>query len=135
METKVKILLTFFIVILIFTFLFLILGNWVKRGETLNLDGFAKCLSNKGVVMYGAYWCPHCQNEKDAFGESFKFVNYVECTEKPNECLAQGIEGYPTWIFPDSPAMTSSGEVWRGGRKFAGEQGITKLSQETGCPV
>ena len=122
METKVKILLTFFIAILIFTFLFLILGSRVKEGETLNLDGFAKCLSDKGVVMYGAYWCPHCQNEKKAFGDSFRFVSYVECTEEPNRCIEAKISGYPTWIGPQ-------------GLRLEGEQGLKKLSEASSCSI
>ena len=92
------------------------------KDEPANLDGFAKCLSDKGIVMYGTYWCPHCKNEKDALGESFRFINYVECTERPDECLAKGIEGYPTWILPD-------------GTKLVGEQGIHKLQEASGCPL
>jgi len=83
-------------------------------------DTLAQCLTEKGAVMYGAEWCPHCQNEKKAFGDSFRFVSYVECPDDPQKCLAAGINGYPTWIFPD-------------GRKLEGEQGLKKLSQESGC--
>lgn len=101
-------------------------GLWLlfysSRSQESNLDNFAKCLSDKGITMYGAYWCPHCQNEKNAFGDSFQFVNYVECTEETNKCLAKGIDSYPTWIFPD-------------GRRFVGEQGITKLGELSGCPI
>ena len=71
--------------------------------------------------MYGAYWCSHCQNEKRAFGDSFRFVPYVECTRETAKCAAAGIEGFPTWIFPD-------------GRKLVGEQGLRRISQESGCP-
>ena len=85
-------------------------------------DDFARCLAQKGVTMYGADWCPHCLNEKRAFGSSFKYVPYVECPDEPKKCLAQGINGYPTWIFPD-------------GKKLEGEQGIEKLAQESGCPI
>jgi hypothetical protein len=85
-------------------------------------DGFARCLAQKGFTMYGAYWCPHCQNEKKAFGDSFRYVDYVECTEEPNRCLASGIKGYPTWITDD-------------GRRFEGEQGIAKLSEASGCSL
>ncbi len=70
--------------------------------------------------MYGAEWCAHCQNEKKAFGDSFKYVPYVECPDNPQKCLEKGIEGYPTWILPD-------------GKKLIGEQGLLKLSQESGC--
>jgi thiol-disulfide isomerase/thioredoxin len=88
--------------------------------KTGALDTFAQCLAQKGATMYGAYWCPHCQDEKAAFGDSFQYVNYVECTVKTNECTAAGIESFPTWIFPD-------------GRKFVGEQGLQNLAKESGC--
>lgn len=86
------------------------------------LDVFAQCLVDKQITMYGAQWCPHCQNEKRAFGSSFKYVPYVECPDDPQKCLAVGINGYPTWIFP-------------GGKKLEGEQGLNKLSQESGCAL
>ncbi|MBI2514840.1 hypothetical protein HYV91_01460 [Candidatus Wolfebacteria bacterium] len=84
------------------------------------LDAFAKCLTQKGIVMYGADWCGHCQNEKSAFGSSFRFVNYIECPKEPERCLAAGINGYPTWTFSD-------------GRKLEGEQGLEKLAEESDC--
>ena len=87
-----------------------------------NLDAFAQCLADEKITMYGANWCPHCQNEKNAFGDSFRFIPYVECPDEPKQCLDAGISGYPTWIFPD-------------GRRFKGEQGIEKLSQESGCAL
>lgn len=87
------------------------------NGET---DAFAQCLADKGITMYGADWCPHCQNEKKAFGDSFRLVPYVECPDDPQKCLAAGINGYPTWVFPD-------------GKKLVGEQGLKKLSEESGC--
>lgn len=89
---------------------------------TLALDSFAQCLKEKGITMYGAGWCPHCQNEKKAFGDSFKFVPYVECPDEPKRCLDAGVTGYPTWIFPH-------------GEKLVGEQGLQKLSEESGCTL
>lgn len=86
------------------------------------LDGFAQCLTQKGAVMYGAYWCSHCQNEKRAFGDAFKYVTYVECTKDPKVCTDAGVKGYPTWKFPD-------------GRTLEGEQGIEGLSRSSGCLV
>ncbi|MBI4087920.1 hypothetical protein HY418_00880 [Candidatus Kaiserbacteria bacterium] len=86
------------------------------------LDEFAQCLAEKNITMYGAEWCPHCQSEKKAFGSSFKYVLHVECPDDPKKCIAAGINGYPTWIFPD-------------GKKLEGEQGLSKLSQESGCAL
>lgn len=85
-------------------------------------DDFAACLALRGIVMYGADWCPHCQNEKRAFGDSFRLIPYVECPKEPKKCLAANIEGYPTWITGD-------------GRRLGGEQGLEKLSRESGCAL
>ena len=91
-------------------------------------DDFAQCLASKNITMYGAAWCSHCQNEKAAFGSSFKFIPYVECPDEPQKCLEKGVTGYPTWIFPDGPSAQA-------GKKLVGEQGLEKLSQESGCPL
>src|SRR3989338_2121649 len=93
-----------------------------RVAESAPLDEFAQCLADKNVIMYGAEWCSYCQNEKNAFGSSFRLVPYVECPENPQECLAQKVDRYPTWIFSD-------------GRKFVGEQGLQKLSKESGCAL
>lgn len=86
------------------------------------LDNFARCLAAKNFVMYGAYWCPHCQNEKAAFGSSFKYIPYVECTKEVQKCLDAKIEGYPTWIIG-------------GEKRLMGEQGLARLSSISGCPL
>jgi len=84
-------------------------------------DNFAKCLSQKGVVMYGAEWCTHCKNQKAMFGDSFKYVTYVECTTSEAACTAAGVSGYPTWII--------------NGKAYPGEQTLQSLSTLTGCPL
>ncbi len=86
------------------------------------LEKLAKCLSEKNVIMYGNYNCPHCQSQKVAFKEAFKFIRYIECTENINLCLEAKIEAVPTWILSD-------------GRKLVGFQGIEKLSKESGCMI
>jgi hypothetical protein len=90
--------------------------------EASPLDGFAQCLASKDVTMYGAEWCPHCKNQKKLFGAAFQYVPYVECPENTNLCIAKGINGYPTWIFPD-------------GQKLEGEQSLEKLSELSSCPL
>ena len=42
------------------------------------LEEFAQCLRERGVTMYGADWCPHCQDQKTLFGSAFALVPYVE---------------------------------------------------------
>ena len=120
---------TFFIAILIFAFLILIWSQQNSKARTSVLDPFAQCLRDKGVTMYGADWCPHCQNEKKVFGSSFRFIPYIECPKEPNKCLAAGIEGFPTWVFPASPAGGPDG------RKLEGEQGLERLAAASGCEL
>lgn len=64
--------------------------------------GLAKYLNSQGVVLYGAYWCPHCNNQKELFGKAASLVNYIECDprgQNPNVqlCKEKGIKLYPTW--------------------------------------
>ncbi len=77
--------------------------------------------------MYGAFWCPHCQNQKEMFGDSWKYVNSIECSTPDGRgqvevCQQAGITGYPTWEFQD-------------GSRVAGEITLTGLSQKSGCKL
>src|SRR3989344_7499035 len=57
-------------------------------------DSFAKCLAEKGAVMYGAMdWCKYTQGQRAMFGKSFKYVDYHEFNELP------GIRKTPTWVI------------------------------------
>lgn len=85
-------------------------------------DGFAQCLTEKGLVMYGAEWCPHCQNEKKNFGNAVKFITYVECPNNIQLCTEKGVQGYPTWIDAT-------------GAKHEGEQGLEGLAKISGCEL
>lgn len=91
-------------------------------------DALAKCLSEKGVKMYGAFTCSYCTKQKELFGSSFQYVNYQECTVDGQSgtfaqvCQDAGIRGYPTWKFPD-------------GKVVEGELTFAKLSQFSGCPL
>jgi len=117
----------------VFAFLLMMLGiagflafylpnSTIPIPANANLESFAKCLASKGATMYGAKWCPHCLREKGNFGESFKYISYVECPDNIQLCTEKGITGYPTWIFGD-------------GKILEGEQGLSKLSSESGCPL
>ena len=121
-KLKIKIILASLVAVLVLAFLAFIFLGRPGNAVSNQLDSFAQCLASKGITMYGANWCPHCQNQKNRFGNSFKFVPYVECPDDPKRCLAAGVTAYPTWIFPD-------------GRKLIGDQEIKKLSDESGCQL
>src|SRR3989338_3322463 len=73
-------------------------------------DAFAQCLTENNVTMYGAFWCPHCANQKAQFGSSFKYATYVECSLPDRSgqteiCRKAVIESYPTWEFNDGSRL------------------------------
>lgn len=104
---------------------------WAKlsfRPETAGqYDDLAKCLTQKNVAMYGAYWCSHCQAQKKEFGSSWQYVKYVECSlpggkGQTQECEEAGITGYPTWDFGN-------------GERLSGEVSLEQLAIKSGCEV
>ena len=86
----------------------------------------AQCLDDKGVEMYGAFWCPHCNDQKKAFGKDAEMlIPYNECdargeNEVSETCIELNIEGYPTWIFAD-------------GSRQEKVLPLTELQQLSGC--
>ena len=71
----------------------------VQEEQASSLDSFAKCLTDKGITMYGTEWCGYCNKQKALFGDSFQYVNFVDCDENKEACSNSGIRGYPSWII------------------------------------
>jgi thiol-disulfide isomerase/thioredoxin len=104
--------------------------KWVT--EPGELDGFAQCLADKGVKFYGAFWCPHCQEQKKLFGKSVKKLPYVECSTPDGAgqlqvCKDLKIEGYPTWILPSGERLVP------GQNGFSVEKSIGILAEKSQC--
>lgn len=81
---------------------------WASKSASADgkYDEFAKCLAGNNVTMYGAWWCTHCKDQKKAFGSSFQYINYIECSTSDGNAMLQvcqdaKIDGYPTWNFAD----------------------------------
>ncbi|MEK7525746.1 MAG: thioredoxin domain-containing protein [Patescibacteria group bacterium] len=101
--------------------------NVRNNGQPGKYDAFAQCLKDKGAVFYGAFWCPHCQNQKKMFGKSEKLLNYVECSTADGRgqlqvCKDKNITGYPTWEFADAS-------------RLSGEIPLENLAEKTGCAL
>ena len=80
-------------------------------------DDFAKCLTDEGMTMYGTDWCSACSKQKEMFGDSFDYIDYVNCDF--NDCSL--VKGYPTWMKDGEPA----GDM--------GTKTFDVLSELTGC--
>ena len=87
-------------------------------------DALATHLHTTPIKMYGASWCPHCQEQKDMFGAAFAKIPYVECspngrgTPQARACADAGIKSYPTWILD--------------GERYLGIQTLEELAAITG---
>ena len=97
-------------------------GRYYKNHK---YDAFAKCLSTKQAKMYGLYWCPHCIEQKQMFGDAFHYVPYVECAikgskEEALECKVAGVKLFPSWQFGMDPPKE-------------GVLSLEALSDKTGC--
>jgi hypothetical protein len=100
-------------------------AGWYHRNH--KYDAFAQCLAAKHAKMYGLYWCPHCQDQKEKFGASFRYVPYVECAIKGSrelapECKAAGVKLFPSWQFGMDPPKE-------------GILSLQALSDKTGCSL
>ncbi len=98
------------------------------KAAEAEIVAFAECLKDQGAVFYGAFWCPHCQNQHRLFGKKgSEALPYVECSTPDGQgqteaCKEAGIESYPTWRFAD-------------GSEVGGTQSIQDLSAKTSCPI
>ena len=118
------------LIILVVIILVLVRSNAPTTQEKVNetptaFDDFAQCLADAGALFYGAFWCPHCKDQKDMFDNSSK-LPYIECStinrQQTQECTDAGITGYPTWVFAD-------------GSREEGTVPMATLSEKTGCQL
>ncbi len=84
-------------------------------------DGFAKCLSSTGAVVYGNDYCSYTQEQLLAFGKSSEYLNYVRCIENEELCDQKGVQTTPTWEI--------------NGAAYSGTQSFEKLSELSGCEI
>jgi uncharacterized membrane protein len=75
----------------------------VVTASTPDRVALAEHLTSTGAVMYSAYWCPHCHEQKELFGkEATARLKIIECAADGRDsrkelCEARGIQGFPTW--------------------------------------
>ena len=114
------------LIVLITTMLLLTACSGPKQA-TPEMDAFAKCLTEKDTKMYGAFWCPHCKQQKADFGTAWEYVDSIECSTPDGKaqtefCRSQEIKGYPTWEFGN-------------GIRQSGHIPLEELAEKTGCEL
>ena len=86
-------------------------------------------MTEKGVKMYGSYRCGVCTKTAGMFGDSFQYIDEVECHpqgENPQTelCLEKKLETTPTWMLEKDGE-----EIKRNG----GFMNIEELKVFSGC--
>ncbi|HYP03219.1 MAG TPA: vitamin K epoxide reductase family protein [Cyanobium sp.] len=75
----------------------------VKAASTPATLALAEHLSSTGAVMYSAYWCPHCHEQKELFGkQATAKLKVVECAPDGRNsqaalCESKKIQAFPSW--------------------------------------
>ena len=93
-------------------------GIWVgfvNANKPGLVDDLAKCLTEKGAVMYGATWCKYTAGQKAMFGNSMRLIDYRDFSEDPNVKIT------PTWLI--------------NGAYYQNVQTFDRLASLTGCTL
>ncbi len=98
-------------------------GVWENNKPSIYQE-FAECLNEKGAKVYVAWWCPHCESQKEDFGNAWDALNVEECASPSSRSfdLCPDIESTPTW-------ETAEGDRYLGRRSFS------ELSEIYGCEL
>ena len=123
-----KALMPWIILIILINIIPLVLFN-ISSSEKEDYSALAQCITEKGVNMYGSFRCGVCAKTRAMFGDSFKYINEIECHPQGENaqtelCLEKGIEGTPTWILePDGVEL----------KRQLGFLSIEELKEFSGC--
>jgi hypothetical protein len=85
----------------------------------------AQHLKDTGATFYGAWWCPHCHDQKQLFGQESTeaIVPYIECSNPDCSgptaaCEEANVQSYSTWEI--------------GGTTVTGTQSLEPLAKLSG---
>lgn len=119
-------------------------GAPLGEGESANptsLGEFAQALTDAGVRFFGAFWCPHCNRQKELFGDDEDLLPFIEVTAGDPAVLGsvilndvglgndltlnptgRPVTSFPTWEFQDET-------------RVEGFQTLASLSELSGIPL
>lgn len=117
----------YFIIVVLVVFGGLLAFRVYESQQPGEYDTFAQCIAESGATFFGAFWCPHCKDQKEMFGTSEALLPYVECSlpsgnGQTQECIDAEIKTYPTWEFAD-------------GERLTGTQTLERLAEKTSCEL
>ena len=128
MNKRIKILVSIGVIVVIATLFYFVSQAITKStGYTVGdnrINEFASCLTEKGSIIYVySVDCEACNKQKSLFGDSWKYLNVINCETNENSgeagCLVIKVTQQPTWFLNN--------------RMRSGEKSLELLSNITGC--
>ncbi len=101
----------------------------VAKGPVIDYTEDAKCITEKGVNMYGSFRCGVCAKTRSMFGDAFEHINEIECHPQGQNaqtelCFEKEIERTPTWILEPEGVETN---------RAVGFMSVQELKEFAGC--
>ena len=97
----------------------IVLAVYAMTRNNANTDEeLAKCIGSKST-LYIQKGCFACQKQEELFGETYKYLNVVDCLVDRQKCIDKEITATPTWVINNE--------------KLVGVRTIEKLKELTNC--
>lgn len=107
--------------IILLSIILLAAAFYVKAQKPSQFDDFAKCLTEKKVIIYGNDFCEYTTKQRNLFGNAQKYLTYVKCIDNEEICDSKGVKITPTWDI--------------NGTTYSGVQTFERLSALSGCSL
>ena len=105
MEARKKVITTFAVLVVLIMFLYFF-ASWFSKTTGYGIkedpdNEMAKCLTEKGTILYTADDCSECRRQKAFFGvDSYQYVSLVQCSKNPEKC--SNLRVLPAWYINSS---------------------------------
>ena len=98
MEKKYVILISILAILLIVSVVYYSISRPATDLTATEKESLAKCLTQKGIYLYGTINCPNCEVQKEKFGEAVKDIIYISCYTNKTKCEKYSTQKvYPYW--------------------------------------
>ncbi len=120
MERKYTIILSIIAIALISSLIFYSISKPKTELTLKDKEDLAKCLTQKGILLYGTINCPNCEVQKEEFDEAAQYLSYVNCYIEEEKCAKYSKQKvYPFWGMDETAIV--------------GPIPLDKLKEKTNC--
>jgi hypothetical protein len=124
MKRKVKVLITFIVLVILVILLYLV-SDWFSLFTGYVIGGsqqqtIARCLEKQGAEYYFSATCVSCERQEKEFGRAIRSVTRIDCGEVGELC--PNIRTTPAWYFPRSKEKV-----------YYGFMSLEEINSRSGC--